>query len=132
MPPICYHQPIQVDNLALLWHCCADASQVLVAVRTSIFPPCGPEPKVLEIGTCDAGHERGAVQAGPGPPLEVVQSVVLLELLMCLLADPASLDGCRQSPQRRARREIAEIVYLRSPLRRHSPISQTSSPGRWP
>ena len=76
------------------------------------FPPrCGLEPEVLEIGTCDAGHERMSVQAGPGSSLEVVKTEFLLKLLVRLLADPASLNGCRQTAQRSARREIAEIVF---------------------
>jgi len=70
------------------------------------FPPCcSLEPEVLEIGTCDAGHERMSVQAGPGSSLEVVKTEFLLKLLVRLLTDPASLDGCRQPPQRSARRE---------------------------
>jgi hypothetical protein len=76
------------------------------------FSPCrGLEPKVLEVGTSDACHERVSMQASPGPPFEVIEAEFLLELLMRLLADPASLDGCRQPSQRRARREIAEIVF---------------------
>src|ERR1700756_5330835 len=102
------------------------------AFRGRFFPPpCGLEPQVLEVGERDAGHERVSVQAGPGSPLEVVAPEFLLELLVRLLADPTSLDRRGQMSQRGAGREIAEIV-LRSPLRRHSPMSQASSPGRWP
>src|SRR4051794_34650404 len=82
------------------------------ALSGRFFPPCcGLEPEVLEIGTCDAGHERVSVQAGPGSALKVVKTEFLLKLLVRLLTDPASLDGCRQTAQRSARREIAEIVF---------------------
>jgi hypothetical protein len=67
------------------------------------FPPGSLEPEVLEIGTCDAGHERMSVQAGPGSSLEVVKTEFLLKLLVRLLIDPASLDGCCQLPQRGGR-----------------------------
>ena len=84
---------------------------------------------MLEEGVGDHRHKRVTVKALPGSSLEVVKTEFLLELLVRLLADPASLDGCGQTAQRSARREIAEM-YLRSLLRRHSPMSQTSSPGR--
>jgi hypothetical protein len=74
---------------------------------------------VRKVGERDAGHERVSVQAGPGSPLEVVEPEFLLELLVRLLADPASLDRRGQTSQQGAGRE------LRSSLRRHSPMNQT-------
>jgi hypothetical protein len=54
------------------------------------------EAEMLQIGTSDAAHQRVSVQSGPGPSLEVPQPEFLLQLLMRLLAHPASFDGSRQ------------------------------------
>ncbi len=78
------------------------------------FPPSRFEAQVLEIGKCDARHERVSVQTGPGPAFEAVKTEFLLELLMSLFAYPARLDCRRQTPERGADRKIAEIVFLLS------------------
>src|SRR3954447_26722192 len=67
---------------------------------------------VLQIGTADAGHQGVAMQAGPGPALEVAEPQFLLELLMYLLARPARLDGGDQPAQRSPLRQVAEVVFL--------------------
>lgn len=36
------------------------------------------------------------MQPGPGSPFEVVETELFLELLVCLLADPARLDRASQ------------------------------------
>ena len=64
------------------------------------------EAEVLEPGKGHAGHQRVPMQARPGPALEVAQAQFLLELLMCLLADPARLDGGGQRPQRGPRQQV--------------------------
>jgi hypothetical protein len=40
----------------------------------SFFPPCGFEPAMLEESVSNHGHERVAVEALPGSPLEVVET----------------------------------------------------------
>src|SRR3954453_19704277 len=54
------------------------------------------EAAVLEVGEGDEGHQGGRVQPRPGAPLEMVETQLLLELLMRLLADPACLDRAGQ------------------------------------
>jgi hypothetical protein len=66
---------------------------------------------MLQVSACDAAHQRVSVQAGPGPSLEMSEAEFLLELLVCLLTDPARLDGGRQRPQRRVHRPVAQIVF---------------------
>src|SRR3954469_19932836 len=66
----------------------------------------------LQIGKGDAGHQRVAMQAGPGPALEVAEAELLLELLVHLLAGPARLDGSDQPAQRSPLRQVAEIILL--------------------
>src|SRR3954466_2883173 len=73
-------------------------------------PPRRPQAPVLQVGEGDAGHQRVPVQAGPGPPLEVAEAELLLELLMRLLAGPARLDGGGQPPPRGPPRQVAEVV----------------------
>src|SRR5687767_12087164 len=77
-----------------------------------LFPPSADrlEAQVLQVGEGDAGHQRVAVQAGPRPPLEMAETQLLLELLVPLLADPACLDRRGERTQRRAGRQVAEVV----------------------
>src|SRR3954463_6849831 len=75
-------------------------------------PPRSLQAPVLQIGKSDAGHQRVPVQAGPGPALEVAEPKLLLQLLVHLLTGPACLDGGSQTPQRRPRRQVAEVVFL--------------------
>ncbi len=65
---------------------------------------------MLQPGKGDAGHQCVPVQTRPGPPFEVAQAQLLLELLVCLLADPTPLDGRGEGAQRRAARQVAEVV----------------------
>src|SRR3954469_10977203 len=67
---------------------------------------------VLQIGKADAGPQGVAMQAGPGPALEVAEPQFLLELLVHLLARPARLDGGDQPAQRSPLRQVAEVVFL--------------------
>src|SRR3954454_8965748 len=73
-------------------------------------PPRRLRAPVLQIGKGDAGHQGVAMQAGPGPALEVAEPQFLLELLMYLLAGPARLDGGDQPAQRGPPRQVAEVV----------------------
>src|SRR3954452_8767437 len=80
---------------------------------TTFFPPPRRlQAPVLQIGKGDAGHQGVAMQAGPGPALEVAEAELLLELLVYLLARPARLDGSDQPPQRSPLRQVAEVVFL--------------------
>src|SRR3954452_21366671 len=77
----------------------------------TFFPPTRRlQAPVLQIGKGDAGHEGVAMQAGPGPALEVAEPQFLLELLMYLFAGPARLDGGEQPAPRGAPRQVAEVV----------------------
>src|SRR3954464_14077789 len=67
---------------------------------------------VLQISKGDAGHQGVAMQAGPGPALEVAEPQFLLELLMYLFAGPARLDGGDPPAQRRPLRQVAEVEFL--------------------
>src|SRR3712207_9188238 len=62
------------------------------------------EAAVLEEGVGEHRHERMAVQAGPGPALEVVEAEFVLQLLVGLLARPARLDGGRERLRSEERR----------------------------
>src|SRR4051812_9796582 len=80
---------------------------------TTFFPPPRRlQAPVLQISKGDAGHQGVAMQAGPGPALEVAEPQFLLELLVHLLAGPARLDGGDQAPQRGPLRQVAEVVLL--------------------
>src|SRR6266436_3065612 len=63
------------------------------------FPPCGFEPAMLEESVSNHGHERVAVEALPGSPLEVVETQFFFQLLVSLLANPSRLDGGRQGAE---------------------------------
>jgi hypothetical protein len=83
--------------------------------RRGIFPrprrALPGEALVLQVGEGHAGHQGVPVQAGPGPALEVAETEFLLQLLMCLLADPAGLDRGGERPPRGPRRQVAEVVF---------------------
>ena len=83
--------------------------------RRAIFPRprrvLPGEAEVLQVGESHAGHQRVAVQACPGPALEVAEAEFLLQLLMRLFADPARLDGGGEGAQRSPRRQVAEVVF---------------------
>src|SRR3954452_18161765 len=82
-------------------------------LRPTFFSPTRRlQAPVLQIGKGDAGHEGVAMQAGPGPALEVAEPQFLLELLMYLFAGPARLDGGDQPAQRGPLRQVAEVVFL--------------------
>src|SRR5262245_13652755 len=69
---------------------------------------------MLEEGVSDHRHERMAVKALPGSPLEVVKTELLFHLLVSLLADPTRLDGGCQGAPVGLRRQVGEIVFLPS------------------
>src|SRR3954451_6023342 len=82
-------------------------------LRPTFFSPTRRlQAPVLQISKGDAGHQRVAMQAGPGPALEVAETELLLELLVHLLAGPARLDGGDQPAQRSPLRQVAEIILL--------------------
>jgi hypothetical protein len=57
------------------------------------FPSRSLEAAGLQEGVGDHRHQRVSVKTRPGPPLEMVETKLLLELLMRLFADPSGLDG---------------------------------------
>ena len=67
---------------------------------------------MLEESVSNHGHERVAVEALPGSPLEVVETQFFFQLLVSLLANPSRLDGGRQGAQVRLCRQVGEIVFL--------------------
>ena len=69
---------------------------------------------MLEESVSNHGHERVAVEALPGSPLEVVETQFFFQLLVSLLANPSRLDGGRQGAQVRLRWQVGEIVFLLS------------------
>ena len=69
---------------------------------------------MLEESVSNHGHERVAVEALPGSPLEVVETQFFFQLLVSLLANPSRLDGGRQGAQVGLRRQVGEIVFLLS------------------
>ena len=78
------------------------------------FPPPQAVPnkaQVLQVSVSDAGHQRVAVQPGPGAALEVAQPQLTLELLVRLLAHPSGFDCGGQATQRCAGMEVAEGVF---------------------
>src|SRR4051794_18228447 len=75
-------------------------------------PPRSLQAPVLQVSEGNTGHQRVPVQACPGPALEVAEAEFLLQVLMCLLAGPARLDGGGLPPQRAPRRQGAEGVFL--------------------
>ena len=68
------------------------------------FPLCCGEAAKLEEGVGNHRHEGVAVKPLPASALKVIKSEFLFQLLMCLLADPAPLDGFHQSAQARVLR----------------------------
>jgi hypothetical protein len=58
------------------------------------FPPRFGNAAVLQEGVSNHRYEGVTVKAMPGPPLEVIETEFLFQLLMRLLADPSRLDGC--------------------------------------
>src|SRR3712207_2158596 len=80
--------------------------------------------EVLQVSEGDAGHQRVPVQPRPGPPLEVPQSQLLLELLVRLLARPARLRSEEHTSELQSRQ------YLHSfPTRRSSDLAAVPEPG---
>lgn len=69
---------------------------------------------MLEEGVGNHRHEGITVQPVPGPSFEVVEPELLFQLLMGLLADPASLDGGGELAQSQRRWQVGEVV-LRLP-----------------
>jgi hypothetical protein len=73
----------------------------------ALFPP---EAQVLEEGERELAQERVVVQAAPAPALEVVETELVLQLLVHLLAHPAGLDQGGEDFERRVGRVVGEIV----------------------
>jgi hypothetical protein len=72
-----------------------------------LFPPLGGrKPMMLEKAEGNQRHQRMPVQPAPGATLEVIETEFLLELLMCLLTDPARLDRPRERLQVRLGRQV--------------------------
>jgi hypothetical protein len=67
--------------------------------RWFFFPLYYREAAILEEGVRDHRHERMAVKALPGSPLEVIETEFFFQLLVSLLANPSCLDGGRQGAQ---------------------------------
>src|SRR3712207_8577711 len=65
---------------------------------------------MLQEGERDQRHQGVVVQPGPGPPLEVVEAELFLQLLVRLLAGPPGLDRRREGLQRRAGGMAGEVV----------------------
>ncbi len=55
---------------------------------------------MLPVSEGQAGHQRVAMQSGPGAALEVIEAEFLLELLVRLLAPSARLDRPDERPPR--------------------------------
>ena len=70
------------------------------------FPPRRCEAPGLQEGIGHHGHQRVPMQPGPGAAFEMAQPKFLLELLVCLLADPARLDRCGQLLERCLGRQV--------------------------
>src|SRR5438445_4556616 len=83
---------------------------------------------MLEESVSNHGHERVAVEALPGSPLEVVETQFFFQLLVSLLANPSRLDGGRQGAQVRLRWQVGEIVFL---LSRHPVFADEPSLVAW-
>src|SRR3954471_23439970 len=74
---------------------------------SALFPP---EPQVLQEGEGQQAQERVVMEPAPGPPLEVVEPELVLELLVQLLAYPPALDQRREPLERGIGREVREVV----------------------
>src|SRR5258706_15201069 len=83
---------------------------------------------MLEESVSNHGHERVAVEALPGSPLEVVETQFFFQLLVSLLANPSRLDGGRQGAQVGLRWQVGEIVFL---LSRHPVFADEPSLVPW-
>jgi hypothetical protein len=59
----------------------------------SFFPYRLSETTGLQKGICDHLHEGMAMETCLGTTFKIVEAKLFLELLRCLLADPARLDG---------------------------------------
>lgn len=69
----------------------------------AIFPrSCGTmfgKTEMLQVGKSNARPQRGSVQACPGAALEVTEPQFLLQLLVCLFADPTRRDRRGETTQ---------------------------------
>src|SRR3982751_58890 len=74
---------------------------------SALFPP---EPQVLQEGEGQQAQERVVMEPAPGPPLEVVEPELVLELLVQLLAHPPALDQRREPLERGVGREVWEAA----------------------
>ncbi len=75
------------------------------------FPSRGGEAAGLQEGIGDHGHQGVPVQAGPGSALKMVEAKLLLELLMCLFADPSGFYSSGKRLNRRVARQVGGIVF---------------------
>lgn len=78
----------------------------------SFFPPRVCEAAVLQEGVCNHSHQGVTMKTLPRSPFEVIESKLLFQLLMRLLANPSCLDGRGQCAQIGRRGQIGQIVFL--------------------
>ena len=69
------------------------------------------EAAALQVGIGDHRHERVAVEAAPGPALEVIEAEFFLEVLVGLRADPSRLDRGAERLEVGVGRQVAKIVF---------------------
>src|SRR3954462_10586417 len=82
-------------------------------LRPTFFSPTRRlQAPVLQISKGDAGHQRGPMQAGPGPGFKAAEPDLLLDLLVPRLPGPGRLAGGDQPAQRSPLRQVAEVVFL--------------------
>ena len=66
---------------------------------------------ILQEGVCDHGHQGVAMEAAPGPALEVIEAQFFLEVLMGLFADPSRLDRAGEGLEVGVGRQVGKIVF---------------------
>src|SRR3984957_11149709 len=67
---------------------------------------------MLEECVSNHRHQRMAMKAVPRSSLEVIETELLLQLLMSLLADPSCLDRRSQAAQVHPSWQVGKIVFL--------------------
>lgn len=78
---------------------------------TLFFPSRSLEAAGLQKGIGDHRHQCVSVQSRPGPPLEMVEAKLLLELLMRLFANPSGLDGGGERLEAGVGRPVRGVVF---------------------
>ena len=75
------------------------------------FPSRGGKAAGLQEGMGDHRHQGVSVKTRPGPPLEMVEPQLLLELLMCLFADPSGLDSSGERLEAGVAGQVRGVVF---------------------